>query len=93
MRVTGLREDSLKFKVPSLRNLLLTYPYMHDGRFVNLQQVLDHYTVGIVQSPTLDPLLKRGIPLTEQQKGDLLVFLSDLTDYSFTKDPRYQLTQ
>ena len=93
MRITGLREDSLKFKVPSLRNLLLTYPYMHDGRFVNLQQVLDHYTVGIVQSPTLDPLLKRGIPLTEQQKGDLLVFLSDLTDYSFTKDPRYQLTQ
>ena len=89
MRITGNQNDSLKFKVPSLRNLLLTYPYMHDGRFVNLQQVLDHYSGGIVQSLTLDPLLKEGIPLSAQQKGDLLVFLSDLTDYAFTKDPRY----
>jgi cytochrome c peroxidase len=89
MGITGNRADSLKFKVPSLRNLLLTYPYMHDGRFVNLQQVLDHYTGGIVPSPTLDPLLKGGVPLSGQQKGDLLVFLSDLTDYAFTRDPRY----
>jgi cytochrome c peroxidase len=89
MRITGAGEDSLKFKVPSLRNLLLTAPYMHDGRFVNLHQVLDHYTKGILKGPTLDPVLKKGISLTPSQQEDLLVFLSDLTDYGFTRDPRF----
>jgi cytochrome c peroxidase len=89
MGITGLRGDSLKFKVPTLRNLLLTYPYMHDGRFVNLSQVLEHYVNGIVSGPTLDPLLRDGISMTPSQQQDLIVFLSDLTDYAFTKDPRY----
>jgi cytochrome c peroxidase len=89
MRITGAPEDSLQFKVPSLRNVLLTAPYMHDGRFVNLQQVLDHYTKGIIQGPTLDPELKKGISLNPSEKEDLLIFLSDLTDYRFTRDPRF----
>ncbi len=90
MRITGRKEDSLKFKVPSLRNVYLTYPYGHDGRFNTLTDVLNHYSSETVQGPTLDPLLKNGIPLTDNDKFYLITFLGTLTDSGFVNDPRYR---
>lgn len=80
-------EDSFKFKVPSLRNLTYTAPYMHDGRFTKIDQVLDHYSNGVQSSNTLDPLLKRneqlGIPLSADEKMALIAFLKTLDDKYF----------
>ncbi|MGB8191319.1 MAG: cytochrome c peroxidase [Chitinophagaceae bacterium] len=90
MRISNNAADSLKFKVPSLRNIYETYPYMHDGRFWNLTQVLDHYSTGIQSSATLDPLLKNKIPLTDTEKFNLIYFLGTLSDTSFTKDKRFE---
>lgn len=73
--------DKGKFKVPSLRNVELTYPYMHDGRFFTLNQVLEHYNSGVQQSATLDPALQNGIPLNGTEKANLVAFLKTLTDY------------
>ena len=89
MRVTGQKEDSLKFRVPSLRNVSLTYPYMHDGRFHSLKACLEHYSFGIQQSATLDPLLKNGIPLNSSQIIDVVAFLRTLTDSTLVKDERF----
>ena len=61
MRVTGKSVDSLVFKVPTLRNAEFSYPYMHDGRFKRLQEVIEHYTSGIVHGPTLSPVLQKKI--------------------------------
>ena len=74
--------DNGKFKVPSLRNVELTYPYMHDGRFWSLEEVMDHYSEGVHTSETLDPLLTNGISLNYEEKSALLAFLKTLTDYS-----------
>ncbi|MEP7259241.1 MAG: cytochrome-c peroxidase, partial [Flavitalea sp.] len=63
LRITGNSADSLKFKMPSLRNVAVTAPYGHDGRFISMTDVLNHYSEGIVQGPTLDPSLVNGIPL------------------------------
>ena len=93
MRITNRASDSLKFKVPSLRNVYETYPYMHDGRFWNLSQVLDHYSSGITNSATLDPLLKNGIPLTATEKFNLIYFLGTLSDTTFTRDKRFEQPQ
>lgn len=87
--ITLLPEDMYRFKVPSLRNLQYTAPYMHDGRIKTLDKVLDHYATGIHQSTTLDPQLQNGIQLTTQQRSDLLAFLNTLNDESFTKDKRF----
>ncbi len=85
--VTGNPVDDGKFKTPSLRNLVYTAPYMHDGRFKTLDEVLDHYSDSLVQSPTISPLLKNvangGVRLTPQEKADLKAFLLTLTDSSF----------
>lgn len=89
MGVTQNKEDSLKFKVPSLRNAGLTSPYMHDGRFSSLARVIEHYTSGIQASETLDPLLKKPIDLTPREKHDLRYFLHTLTDSSFIQNPAY----
>lgn len=70
--ITGNPSDRYKFKTPSLRNIEKTAPYMHDGRFATLDQCLNHYSSGIIISPTLDPLLNSGIPLTVQEKAILL---------------------
>lgn len=91
--ITNAAQDRGLFKVPSLRNVAKTAPYMHDGRFETLAQVLDHYTHGVQASPTLDPLLRRpdgqlGIPLTAQEQADLLAFLETLTDTEFLQDRR-----
>lgn len=80
-----------KFKVPSLRNLKYTAPYMHDGRFTTITQVLDHYVTGIdKESPNLDPLLHERLTLSEQDKKDLVAFLNTLNDEEFVKDIRFQ---
>jgi cytochrome c peroxidase len=91
MHITLNPLDSLLFKVPSLRNIEKTTPYMHDGRMVTLQECLDHYTDDIVISPTLDPLLNSGsIPMTAQEKADIIAFLRTLTDTEFLTDPRFR---
>jgi cytochrome c peroxidase len=89
MRVTGRSEDSLKFKVPTLRNLGVSSNFMHDGRFNTLAQCINHYRNGVQQSATLDPLLVNGINLTNAQASDLAAFLRTLTDSSFINDPRF----
>ncbi len=85
--VTGNPADNGKFKTPSLRNLAFTAPYMHDGRFETLDEVIDHYSTGLKASPTVSPLLKNvsagGVQLTPQEKADLKAFLLSLTDSSF----------
>ncbi len=87
--ISLLEGDEGKFKVPSLRNVELTAPYMHDGRFTTLQQVLDHYSDGIKNYPNLDPLLINKIPLNSQEKSDIIVFLKTLTDLNFIHDKRF----
>ena len=89
MRITGKKEDSLKFKVPTLRNTYISSNYMHDGRFNTLAQCLNHYRTGVQQSATLDPLLTNGITLTNTQVTELSLFLRALTDSAFLKDPRF----
>ena len=80
-RITLNEADNGKFKVPSLRNVILTYPYMHDGSIYSIRDVLDHYDEGIVSSPTLDESLTNGIPMTETEKDQIIAFLETLTDY------------
>ncbi len=86
--ITGSRFDNGKFRAPSLRNIALTAPYMHDGRFKTLEEVIDHYNSGGHRIENTDPLI-RVLGLTEQQKKDILNFLHTLTDTSFTSDPRF----
>ncbi|MCA8829343.1 cytochrome-c peroxidase [Hymenobacter pini] len=96
--ITGRPQDVGRFKVPSLRNVALTPPYMHDGRFRTLREVLDHYSSGMVESATLDQQFRRtaggpGISLTENEKVDLLDFLQTLTDTDFVTDKRLAESQ
>jgi len=89
-RITQLSSDSLKFRVPSLRNAQITFPYMHDGRIYSIPQVIEHYRTGIkTEQPTLDSSLKNRITLSNQEKSQLIYFIYTLTDSSFTKDTRY----
>jgi len=88
MHITNDKNDSLKFKVPSLRNVALTFPYMHDGRFASLQQCIEHYRSGVVQSATVDPQLQYGIQLSQADVVNLVAFLQTLTDSTFIKDSR-----
>ncbi len=90
--VTLEAEDMHKFRMPSLRNVALTYPYMHDGRFKTLREVLNHYSDNMQDYSNLDPLFKLdngklGIPLSENEKTALESFLRTLSDYSFTSNP------
>jgi cytochrome c peroxidase len=89
LRITRNKVDSLKFKVPSLRNVYITSNYMHDGRFNTLAQCINHYRSGIQQSSTLDPSLAAGITLTNSEATDIAVFLRTLTDSSFIRDSRF----
>ena len=89
MKITNLSADSLKFKVPSLRNVAVTFPYSHDGRFFSLLSVFEHYRKNRVVSPTTDSLLKIRMPLSNFEIGQLTAFLLTLTDSSFLKDPRF----
>ena len=92
--VTGDPLDNGKFKSPSLRNLASTAPYMHDGRFETLEEVINHYSEGLVYSETIDPLMKNiaegGAHLTEADKADLKAFLLSLSEPGFNTNPDYQ---
>lgn len=88
--ISNQSSDSLKFKVPSLRNAQLTFPYMHDGRIYSLYQVVEHYRKGIdTAQTTVDSLLKKRITISNREKTDLVYFLYTLTDSSFIKNPRF----
>ena len=95
--VTGNTNDYGKFKVPTLRNIAYTAPYMHDGRFATLDEVIDHYSHGIQMSSTIDPLIEfasqGGVQLDAQEKDLLKQFLLTLTDESFVNNPDFQEPQ
>lgn len=87
-------EDLYRFKVPSLRNVEVTFPYMHDGRFATLEAVLDFYDSGMVDNGNVDESLKRedgsfGIPLSAYEKESIISFLKTLTDNEFLNDKRF----
>lgn len=87
--VTKDPNDIGKFKTPSLRNLVFTAPYMHDGRFQTLEEVIEFYNSGVQNSPTLDGRQKPR-NLSVQDKADLLAFLKSLTDSSFVNNPDFR---
>jgi cytochrome c peroxidase len=100
--VTGEASDRGKFKVPTLRNIALTAPYMHDGRFATLEQVLDHYNEGIHVSSTLSPLILEAdnrpafdvptaasLHLSEEEKRAVIAFLHALTDEHFISEEQF----
>lgn len=89
MRITQNKEDFQKFKVPSLRNVQFTFPYMHDGRFKTLNQVINHYNSGISKSKTLSDKLQKPMNLTDNDRTDLVAFLKTLTDSEFLFNEKY----
>ncbi|WP_246337554.1 cytochrome-c peroxidase [Tenacibaculum pelagium] len=93
-KVTGDPNDNGKFRSPSLRNLKFTAPYMHDGRFATLDEVINHYSTGLKSSPTIDPLMKKvnqgGVNLSDKDKADLKAFLLSLSDNDFVANPNFQ---
>ena len=89
MKITNDSKDSLKFKVPSLRNVAITAPYGHDGRFFSLQNVYENYRNKMVITDNTDSLLKHKIPLSNYETGQLTAFLRTLTDTSFLKNPQF----
>ena len=93
MHITGNPADSLKFKVPSLRNVYLTFPYGHDGRFYSIGAVIDHYRFGVINGPTTDPLVKNKIAISDYEKLDLMEFLRTLTDSAFINNKSFAPTE
>lgn len=91
---TGDPADNGKFKSPSIRNLAFTAPYMHDGRFSTLEEVINHYSEGLKSSETIDPLMKKvqqgGVQLSAKDKTDLKAFLLTLSDTDFVKNPNFK---
>ncbi|WP_430407012.1 cytochrome-c peroxidase [Fluviicola sp.] len=90
MKITQKHTDSLKFKVPTLRNIERSAPYMHDGRYRSLQMVLFHYSSNIHSSLTLASQLRNGINLSEDDKRNLIAFLKTLTDNTFLNNKQFQ---
>ncbi len=87
--ITQLPADSFAFKVPTLRNIQFTYPYMHDGRFKQLSSVIKHYTNGIPDRSRVSKPLQDPIIMSAEEQVDLVAFLLTLTDRNFLFDPRY----
>jgi cytochrome c peroxidase len=89
--ISGNQNDIGKFKSPTLRNIEFTSPYMHDGRFETLEEVIDFYSTGVSWSPTIDPLMKKvnqgGIHLTDEDKINLIAFIKTLSDTSYLYNP------
>jgi cytochrome c peroxidase len=87
---TGVSEDAEKFKAPTLRNIALTAPYMHDGSIATLDGVLDHYAAGgrFRDNPNKDPLIG-GFELSPRDRKDLIAFLESLTDDAVLHDARF----
>lgn len=92
-RVTLDWNDNMKFRVPSLRNVEYTAPYMHDGRFYRLDAVMNFYSENVENQPNLDPLLKQnghlGIPMTSLEKQNIITFLKTLSDKNFITNPKF----
>jgi cytochrome c peroxidase len=88
--ITNDINDRFKFKTPTLRNISITSPYMHDGRFISIEQVFNHYSSGVSNTLNLDPLLQNGINLNLSEKAQLKAFLLTLTDYKFINDERFK---
>ncbi len=91
--ITGLAQDMGMFKTPTLRNIALTAPYMHDGRFATLEEVVEHYNSGGHASATVDVNMKYtagGLQLTPEKKQYLLAFLNSLTDMDFVNNASFQ---
>lgn len=92
--VTSNPRDKGTFKVPSLRNVAVTAPYMHDGRFATLEEVIEHYNHGVKKSPTVDPALHfnvepEGLKLSQQDIADIVAFLKTLTDETYLNNSTY----
>lgn len=94
--ITGDPRDNGRFKVPSLRNVEVTAPYMHDGRFATLMEVVEHYNSGVKSNPNLDPRLRqpgtnlpKQLNLTNNEKEALVAFLETLTDPTFLVDAKF----
>jgi cytochrome c peroxidase len=94
-KVTNDPTDKAKFKTPSLRNIAVTAPYMHDGRFNTLEEVIEHYNLHVKKSATLDELMQYniqpgGLALSTQDKQDLIAFLKTLTDNTYLNNTAYK---
>ena len=89
IKITHNSKDSLLFKIPTLRNIEFSYPYMHDGRYKSLNDVINHYSSEIYDSETLDYRLKKGVNLTHNEKIDLIAFLLTLSDKEFLFNPDF----
>lgn len=89
MRITGKSADSLKFKVPSLRNVAISFPYGHDGRWATLRNVFEQYRSKQPRSAGTDSLLKNGILLSNYEIGQLTAFLYTLTDSTISNNPAF----
>lgn len=93
--LTGDASDDGKFKIPNLRNIALTGPYMHDGRFSTLDEVIEHYNTGIQTHPNLDSRLKNDdgsakvMNITAEEKAQMIAFLHSLTDMQLVQDPKF----
>ena len=91
--ITGKRNDIGLFRVPSLRNVMLTAPYMHDGRFSTIEDVLEFYSNGVHVSENIDPKMMHayqgGSHLSVHQRECIIAFLHTLTDSTFITDPEY----
>ncbi|MCX6243637.1 MAG: cytochrome-c peroxidase [Bacteroidetes bacterium] len=91
--VTGNAVDIGAYKAPTLRNLVFTAPYMHDGRYKTIEEVIDFYSSGLVWSPSISPLMHHiatgGVRLTPSQKADLKAFLLTFTDSTFVTNPAF----
>jgi cytochrome c peroxidase len=91
--VTKNPQDRGKYKIPTLRNIALTAPYMHDGRFATLEEVVEFYSTGLKWSSTIDPNMKQvnhgGVQLTDREKRQLILFLQTLTDSTFITNPKF----
>ena len=92
-KVSNLASDRAAFLMPSLRNVAHTAPYMHDGRFKTLEEVVEHYNSGVKMSSTVSPLIMptiaKGLGLSAQDKTDLVNFLKTLSDQKFLTNPEY----
>lgn len=90
--LTGLAKDQGTFKIPTLRNIDLTAPYMHDGRFKTLEEVMEHYRVGAKAHPNIGIQIPNGgykAALTETDKANAIAFLKTLTDQTLVSDPKF----
>ncbi len=90
--ITGLTSDIGKFKTPSLRNIAVTAPYMHDGRFTTLTQCVEHYNTGFHYTQNLDPVLASSVKgrLNQNEISDIVAFLNTLTDTDFLNNPQFK---